>query len=69
MNYSEFNVNIFTVNITIKQVYVMQNIKEIAKQYCIDMSVTLEDTLKRFCLPEYEEDICSDCDEGRYQVK
>ena len=55
MNYTELNVNISTINLPTKQVYVMQNIEEIAKQYCIDMSVTLEDTLKRFCLPDYEE--------------
>jgi hypothetical protein len=33
----------------------MQNIEQVAKQYCIDMAVTLEDTVQRFCLPDYEE--------------
>ena len=47
----------------------MQGIEEIVKQYCIDMSVTLDDTLKRFCLPDYEEMFrifIEDTDKGNY---
>jgi hypothetical protein len=32
----------------------MQNIEQVAKKYCTDMAVTLEETLQRFCLPDYE---------------
>ena len=32
----------------------MQDIEQVAKKYCIDMAVTLEETLQRFCLPDYE---------------
>jgi len=32
----------------------MQDIEQVAKQYSLDLAVTLKDTLQRYCMPEYE---------------
>ena len=32
----------------------MWDIERVSKKYCLDMAVTLEETLQQFCLPDYE---------------